>query len=86
MSCTRLWKKKKSSCSQLTLRTEDEDKNSSLRDKIEETKLDVVAHYIMVHNEENERIKMSKKRYKPKVGQYSLNAGFNVLEEKGRKQ
>ncbi len=38
--------------------------------------LEAVAHYIMVHYEEKEKLKKRKKKYRPKVGQYSLNAGL----------
>jgi hypothetical protein len=36
--------------------------------------LESVAHYIMMHCEEKEKLKKRKKKYKPKDGQYSLDA------------
>ncbi len=42
-----------------------------------------VAHYIMVHYEEKEGIKKKKKKYKPKSGQYQLEAGIKQFEECG---
>ncbi len=38
--------------------------------------LSEVAHYIMVHYAEKELIKKRKKKYKPKDGQYTLDAGL----------
>jgi hypothetical protein len=38
--------------------------------------LEADAHYIMMHYEEKEKLKKRKKRYKPKGGQYSLDAGL----------
>ncbi len=38
--------------------------------------LSAVAHYIMVHYAEKELIKKHKKKYKPKDGQYTLDAGL----------
>ncbi len=39
--------------------------------------LEAVAHYIMVHYEEKEKLENRQKKYKPKVGQYSLDAGLH---------
>ncbi len=38
--------------------------------------LEAVAHYIMAHYKEKERLKKRKKTYRPKVGQYGLDAGL----------
>jgi hypothetical protein len=38
--------------------------------------LAAVAHYIMVHYTEKEGVKKKKKKYKPKSGQYQLEAGI----------
>ncbi len=45
-------------------------------DKEDEEVLAAVAHYIMVHYEEKEGVKKKKKNYKPKSGQYQLEAGL----------
>ena len=57
----------------LTTCTNDEVKSS---DKNNDRALEAVAHYIMVHYEEKEKLKKRKKKYRPKVGQYSFNAGL----------
>jgi hypothetical protein len=43
----------------------------------------VVAHYIMVHYEEQEGIKKKKNKYKPKSGQYQLEAGIKQFGKRG---
>ena len=40
-----------------------------------------MAHFIMVHYKEKDRIKKKKKRYKPKSGQYQLEAGIKQFGE-----
>jgi hypothetical protein len=45
--------------------------------------LAVMAHYIMVHYKEKEGLKKKKKKYKPKSGQYQLEAGIKQLGERG---
>jgi hypothetical protein len=45
-------------------------------DKNDDRALEAVAHYIMVHYEEKEKLKKRKKKYRPKVGQYGLDAGL----------
>jgi hypothetical protein len=45
-------------------------------DKNKDRALEAVAHYIMVHYEEKEKLKKRKKKYRPKVGQYGLDAGL----------
>jgi len=52
-------------------------------DKDEEV-LAAVAHFIMVHYKEKEGIKKKKKKkYKPKAGQYQLEAGIKRFGERG---
>jgi hypothetical protein len=45
--------------------------------------LAAVAHYIMVHYKEKEGEKKKKKKYKPKFGQYQLEAGIKKFGERG---
>jgi hypothetical protein len=45
--------------------------------------LAAVAHYIIVHYKEKEGTKKKKKKYKPKSGQYQLEAGIKQLGELG---
>jgi hypothetical protein len=47
-----------------------------LSDENNDRALEAVAHYIMVHCEEKEKLKKRKKKYRPKVGQYGLDAGL----------
>ncbi len=49
---------------------------SPLDEEEDEEVLAAVAHYIMVHYEEKESLKKKKKKYKPKAGQYLLEAGI----------
>ena len=43
-----------------------------------------VAHYVMMHYAEKESIKKKrKKKYKPKAGQYGLEAGLKHFGERG---
>ena len=43
-----------------------------------------VAHYIMMHYAEMESVKKKRtKKYKPKAGQYSLEAGLKHFGERG---
>jgi len=51
-------------------------------DEEDEKVLAAVAHFIMVHYKEKEGIKMKKKKkYKPKAGQYQLEAGIKQFGE-----
>ena len=50
--------------------------NNPAEEEEDENVLATVAHYIMVHYEEKEGIKRKKKKYKPKSGQYQLEAGI----------
>jgi hypothetical protein len=45
-----------------------------VEDKEDKEVLTLVEHYIMVHYEEKEGMKKKKKKYKPKFGQYQLEA------------
>ena len=46
--------------------------------------MSAVAHYIMVHYAEKELIKKRKKKYKPKDGQYTLDAGLRKFGDEGK--
>ncbi len=52
----------------------DDDVTSS--DKNNDRALEAVMHSIMIHYEDKEKLKKRKKKYRPKVGQYSLDAGL----------
>jgi len=52
-------------------------------DSEDEEVLAAVAHFIMVHYKEKEGIKKKKKKYKPKSGQYQLEAGIKQFGERG---
>jgi hypothetical protein len=45
--------------------------------------MSTVAHYIMVHYAKKELIKKRKKKYKPKDGQYTLDAGIRKFGDEG---
>jgi hypothetical protein len=55
--------------------------NNPAEGKEDENVLAAVAHYIMVHYEEKEGIKKKKMKYKPKSGQYQLEAGIKQFGE-----
>jgi hypothetical protein len=66
---------------ELYVTVEEEDK---LDDEDDPEKMASVAHYIMMHYAEKESIKKKpKKKYKPKAGQYSLEAGLKHFGERG---
>ena len=46
--------------------------------------MSAVAHYIMVHYAEKELIKKRKKKYKPKDGQYTLDAGLRKFGDEDK--
>jgi hypothetical protein len=52
-------------------------------DEEDDEVLAVMAHYIMVHSKEKEGVKKKKKKYKPKSGQYQLEAGIKQFGEQG---
>jgi hypothetical protein len=52
-------------------------------DEEDEEVLAAVAHYIMVRYKEKEGVKKKKKKYKPKSGQYQLEAGIKRFGEQG---
>ncbi len=56
---------------------------SALDEEEDEEVLAAVAHYIMVHYEEKESLKKKKKKYKPKAGQYPLEAGIKRFGKEG---
>jgi hypothetical protein len=61
---------------------EEEDK---LDDEEDSKKMASVAHYIMMHYSEKESVKKKrKKKYKPKAGQYSLEAELKHFGERGK--
>jgi hypothetical protein len=65
----------------LYVTVEEEDKLDNEDDPKKKTS---VAHYIMMHYAKKERIKKKrKKKYKPKAGQYSLEAGLKHFRERG---
>jgi hypothetical protein len=56
---------------------------SALDEEEDEEVLAAVVHYIMVHYEEKESLKNNKKKYKPKAGQYPLEAGIKHFGKEG---
>ena len=61
---------------------EDEDTQQDVEEDPE--RLASVAHYIMMHYAEKESVKKKrKKKYTPKAGQYSLEAGLKHFGERG---
>jgi hypothetical protein len=56
---------------------------STLDEEEDEEVLAAVAHYIMVHYEEKESLKKKKKKFKPKAGQYTLEAGIKRFGKGG---
>jgi hypothetical protein len=54
-----------------------------VEDKEDEEVLAAVGHYIMVHYKEREGMKKKKKKYKPKSGQYQLEAGIKGFGKQG---
>ena len=68
---------------QLMLATVEKKEIPSDNEEDEEV-LAAVAHFIMVHYEEKEGIKKKKKKkYKPKAGQYQMEAGIKRFGERG---
>ncbi len=55
-------------------------------DKNDGRAIEAVAHYIMMHYEEKEKLKKRKKKYKPNDGQYSLDAGLCHFGDRQRRQ
>ena len=52
------------------------DNDATQSDENDDRTLEAVAHYIIAHYEEKEKLKKRKNKYKPKDGQYSLDAGL----------
>jgi hypothetical protein len=61
------------------------DKMGAINTEMGDERLSAVAHYIMVHYAEKELIKKHKKKYKPKDGRYTLDAGLRNWEMKARR-
>ena len=51
--------------------------------EMDDEALSAVAHYIMVHCAEKEMLKKQKRKYKPKAGQYMLDAGLKKFRSRG---
>jgi hypothetical protein len=62
---------------------EESDKRGADNTEMGNKVLSAVAHYIMVHYAEKELIKKHKKKYKPKDGQYTLDAGLRKFGNEG---
>jgi len=52
-------------------------------DGVDSDGLAAVAHYIMMNYAEKDNLKKRKKKYKPKVGQFQLEAGIKHFGERG---
>ncbi len=52
------------------------DNDATPSDENDDRTLEAVAHYIIAHYEEKEKLKKRKKKFGPKVGQYGLDAGL----------
>jgi hypothetical protein len=52
-------------------------------DGVDDDGLAAVAHYIIVHYAEKENLKKRKKKYKPKTGQFQLEAGIKRFGARG---
>ena len=63
--------------------TVNESKQCRNRDSIDDESLEAVAHYIMMHYEEKEKILTRKNKYKPKPGQYGLDTGLKRFGARG---
>jgi hypothetical protein len=67
--------------------TDDEDDggvfNEGNHAEMDDEALSALAHYIMVHCAEKEMLKKRKRKYKPKAGQYLLDAGLKKFGSKG---
>jgi hypothetical protein len=59
-------------------------KNESTKEEDDNDALEAVGHYIMMHYDEQEKIKRRKKKYKPKAGQFGLNAGIHKFGDRGK--
>ncbi len=64
---------------------EESDKSGADDTELGDKALSAVAHYyIMVHYAEKELIKKRKKKYKPKDGQYTLDASLRKFGNEGK--
>jgi hypothetical protein len=68
----------------LATNREESDKRGADDTEMGDEALSTVAHYIMVHYAEKELIKKHKKKYKPKDGQYTLDAGLRKFGNEGK--
>ncbi len=57
--------------------------NEGYHAEMDNEALSAVAHYIMVHCAEKEMLKKWKRKYKPKAGQYTLDAGLKKFGSRG---
>ena len=67
----------------LATNEEESDERGGNDTEISDETLSKVAHYVMVHYAEKELIKKHKKKYKPKEGQYTLDAGLKKFGDEG---
>jgi hypothetical protein len=58
-------------------------KDESTKKEGDNDALEAVGHYIMMHYDEQEKIKKRKKKYEPKAGQFGLNAGLRKFGDRG---
>ncbi len=58
-------------------------KDESINEEDNNGALEAVGHYIMMYYDEQEKTKERKKKYKPKAGQFGLNAGFCKFGDRG---
>ncbi len=57
--------------------------DNQAEDKDDDGTHKAIVHYIMVHYSKKEILRKGKKKYKSKVGQYSLNAGLCQFGDRG---
>jgi hypothetical protein len=57
-------------------------KDKSSKEEEDNDALEPVGHYIMMHYDEQENIRKRKKKYKPKAGQFGLNAGLRKFGDR----
>jgi hypothetical protein len=58
-------------------------KDESIEEEDNNGASEAVGHYIMMHYDEQEKIKKRKKKYKPKAGQFGLDAGLHKFGGRG---
>jgi hypothetical protein len=57
-------------------------KDESIEEEDDSGALEAVGHYIMMHCDEQEKRKKRKKKYKPKAGQFGLDAGLRKFGDR----